>query len=186
MGWLHASVAAERTSFTQFKRPPIQAPMVGMLQEIQSIGRNSIARVLDCELLHPPQDIRDRLGLGTTDKALYLARVREHDGVRFGYYESWTAGVDLPPDLGVFTHTPRMSYFRDKGLKVSFLQQVLSAEGANRDVAAALEVEPGTAVLTLTRIAFKDRHALDHAADYLRVYYHPGRFEYRIDLNLDE
>ena len=170
----------------QFKQPPIQAPMVGMLQEIESIGRNSTARVLDCELLLPPQKIRDRLGLGTADKTLYLARVRECEGVPFGYYESWTAGVETPPDLGVFTHTPRMSYFRGNGLKVSFLQQSISAEGANSDVAAALGVEPDTAVLTLTRVAFKDRRELAHAVDYLRVYYHPGRFEYRIDLELED
>ncbi len=169
----------------QFEPAPIQAPMVGMLQEIESIGRNSTARVLDCEMLHPPQRIRDVLGLSTTDKALFLARVRDRDGIPFGYYESWTAGVKMPRNLGAFTHTPRMSYFRKNGLKVSFLQQVLSAEAANRVVAAALAVEPDTPVLTLTRIAFKDRRELDHAADYLRVYYHPGRFEYRIDLDLE-
>ena len=169
----------------QFEQAPIQAPMVGMLQEIESIGKNSTARVLDCELLHPPQRIRERLGLGKADKTLYLARVREREGVPFGYYESWTTGVEMPRDLNVFTHTPRMSYFREEGLKVSFLQQVLSAEGANSEVAAALEIEPDTAVLTLTRVAFKDSQKLDHGVDYLRVYYHPGRFEYRIDLELE-
>ena len=170
----------------RFEQAPIQAPMVGMLQEIESIGRNSVAHVLDCELLHPPQVIRDRLGLGTGDKALYLARYRERDGVPFGFYESWTAGVALPPDLSVFAHTPRMSYFRGTGLKVTFLQQVLSAERASQQVAATLEMEPDAPVLTLTRIAFKDRHDLNHATDFLRVYYHPGRFEYRIDVELED
>ena len=169
----------------QFEQPPIQAPMVGMLQEIESIGRTSTARVLDCELLHPPQRIREILGLDTSDKALYLARVRERDGIPFGYYESWTRDVALPRDLSVFTHTPRMTYFRQTGLRVEVLQQTLSAEGASNAVAAALEVEPGAPLLTLTRIAFKSPERLDHATEHLRVYYHPERFEYRIDLELE-
>jgi len=170
----------------RFEPAPIQAPMVGMLQEIESIGRNSIAQILDCEMLHPPQHIRDRLGLGSTDKALYLARVRVRNGIPFGFYESWTTGVELPTNLTVFTHTPRMSYFRRTGLQVGFLQQVLSAENASAQVATILQVEPDTALLTLTRIAFKDRHELNHATDYLRVRYHPGRFEYRIDTELED
>jgi len=170
----------------RFEPAPIQAPMVGMLQEIESIGRNSIAHVLDCEMLHPPQYIRDRLGLGSTDKALYLARVRVRDGIPFGFYESWTTGVQLPTNLTVFTHTPRMSYFRGTGLQVGFLQQVLSAENASAEVGTILHVEPGTALLTLTRIAFKDRRDANHATDYLRVRYHPGRFEYRIDTDLKD
>lgn len=170
----------------RFQPAPIQAPMVGMLQEIESIGRTSTARVLDCGLLHPPQRIRDLLGLGTSDKALYLARVRDNEGVPFGYYESWTAGVDMPPDLGVFRHTPRMSYFRQTGLEVRYLQQVVSAEAASRTVAGALGIEPDAPVLTLRRVAFVDREDLEHATDFLRVYYHPARFEYRIDVELED
>jgi GntR family transcriptional regulator len=170
----------------RFEPAPIQAPMVGMLQEIETIGRNSTARVLDCEMLHPPQRVRDALGLDASDKALYLARVRDRDGVPFGYYESWTVGVALPTNLDDFTHTPRMSYFRQHGLRVRFLQQVLSAEGASPKVAAALGVEPGAPLLTLTRIAFRNRDATDRATDFLKVYYHPGRFEYRIDVELED
>ena len=170
----------------RLEQAPIQAPMVGMLQEIESIGRNSVAHVLDCELLHPPQKIRDRLGLGIDARALYLARYRERDGVPFGFYESWTTGVGLPPDLSVFTHTPRMSYFRSTGLKVRFLQQVLSAESASAQVAKVLGMDADAPVLTLTRIAFEDRNDLGRAIDFLRVYYHPGRFEYRIDVELED
>ena len=46
--------------------------------------------------MQPPQRIRDEFGMKTGDTALYLARVRERDGLRFGYYTSWTVGVVLP------------------------------------------------------------------------------------------
>ena len=164
---------------------PMHAPMVGLLQEIESIGQNSTASVLQCRMKRPPGKVRQLLGLDEDQKILHLRRVRHYDQTRFGYYSSWTRSVDLPEDPGVFEHTPRMSYFRSKGLKVSFIKQSLTACAANAEAAGALGVERGAALLSLTRLAFQNRYPEDYPVDYLRVLYHPQRFEYRIDLELD-
>lgn len=164
---------------------PMHAPMVGMLQEIESIGRNSTVNILQCRMKPAPSKIRRLLGLHDEQKILHLLRVRLHDNIRFGYYSSWTRLVDLPEDPGVFEHTPRMSYFGSKGLKVSFIKQSLTACAANAEAAKALGVERGTALLSLTRLTFRNRYSEDYPVDYLRVLYHPERFEYRIDLELD-
>jgi len=164
---------------------PMHAPMVGLLQEIESIGQNSSAQVLQCRMKLPPGKIRQLLGLTKEKKILDLRRVRLHDNVRFGFYCSWTRVVKLPEDPSVFEHTPRMSYFRSRGLKVSFIKQYLTACAANAEAAKALGVERGTPLLSLTRLAFRNRHSQAYPVDYLRVLYHPERFEYRIDLELD-
>ncbi len=164
---------------------PMVAPMVGMLQEIQSIGQSSTATTLQCRMAKPPRKIRQLLGLSADKVILQLRRVRHHDNIRFGYYSSWTRLVDLPEDPSVFEHTPRMSYFRSKGLKVSFINQSLTACAANAEAAKALGVEQGTALLSLTRLAYRRRHPEKYPVDYLRVLYHPERFEYRIDLELE-
>jgi GntR family transcriptional regulator len=164
---------------------PVHAPMVGLLQEIESIGHSTTAITLRCKMAQPPRKIRQLLGMDEAKNILHLRRVREHKNKRFGYYSSWTRLVDLPEDPAVFEHTPRMSYFRSKGFKVSFIKQSLTACAANAEAAKALGVERGTALLSLTRLSFKDRHSQDYPLDYLRVLYHPERFEYRIDLELD-
>jgi len=164
---------------------PMHAPMVGLLQEIQSIGQSSTAITLRCRMMRPPVKVRQLLGLVEDEKILHLRRVRQHDNIRFGYYSSWTRFVGLPEDAGVFEHTPRMSYFRGNGLKVSFIKQSLTACAANTEAAKALGVERGTALLSLTRMAYKKRHSQDYPVDYLQVLYHPERFEYRIDMELD-
>jgi len=164
---------------------PMHAPMVGLLQEIESIGQNSSAQVLQCRMKLPPGKIRQLLGLTKEKKILDLRRVRLHDNVRFGFYSSWTRVVELPENPSVFEHTPRMSYFRSRGLKVSFIKQYLTACAANAEAAKALGVERGTPLLSLTRLAFRNRHSQAYPVDYLRVLYHPERFEYRIDLELD-
>lgn len=164
---------------------PMHAPMVGLLQEIESIGQTSTATTLQCRMARPPRKIRQLLGLADDEKILQLRRVRQHDNIRFGYYNSWTRTVALPSDPNVFTHTPRMSYFRSKGFKVSFIKQSLTACAANADAARALGVERGTALLSLTRLSFQNHHAQGYPVDYLQVLYHPERFEYRIDMELD-
>ena len=165
---------------------PMHAPMVGLLQEIESIGQTSTAITLQCRMAQPPRHVRQLLGVAEDEKILQLRRVRHQDNIRFGYYSSWTRVVDLPEDPSVFEHTPRMTYFRGRGLKVSFIKQSLTACAANAEAAKALGVERGTALLSLTRLAFRNHHSRGFPVDYLRVLYHPERFEYRIDLELED
>jgi GntR family transcriptional regulator len=174
-------------TFVSFKRKasPVHAPMVGMLQEIESIGRVSRARVVDCSMLHPPVEIRAHLGLPEGGKALYLARVRHRDGKPFGYYTSWTTGVELPADPSVLERTPRMTYFRTQGLRVAFIRQTLDACSASEEAAELLGMETGAAILRLTRLAYVNGVGDANPVDYLQVLYNPRRFEYRIDLELD-
>ena len=63
-----------------YKPMPLQAPLVGMLQEIESMARHSDAKVISCQMLQPPADIKKLLGLADGDKALHLLRVRYRDG----------------------------------------------------------------------------------------------------------
>jgi GntR family transcriptional regulator len=169
-----------------YKPQPVHAPLVGMLQEIESMARHSNAVVLDSDMLQPPQLIRDEFGMETGQTALYLARVRERDGQRFGYYTSWTVGVRLPANPKIFEYTPRLAYFREHGLEVTHVKQTLRAVGAQADAAEALRVEPGSPLLSLTRRSYNHVNNKEHLMDYLQVLYHPDRFQYRMDLTLDD
>ncbi len=88
---------------------PVKAPLVGMLQEIESMARNTRAHVLDCDMRQPPGEIRDELELDAGDAALHLIRVRDRDGTPFAHYESWTAGVKKPSRPGIFEKKPRLT-----------------------------------------------------------------------------
>lgn len=164
---------------------PLHSPMVGLLQEIESIGKDTTAMVLDSGFLQPPLEVRDILGLEAGQLAVFLARVRQQNGRRFGYYRSWTTGVELPPDLRVFERTPRMTQFREQGLEVRFIKQKISAQGAPPEVAEALGVHIGSPLLSLVRLSYREKDSLAHPVDYLKVLYHPARFEYQIDLELE-
>ena len=95
-----------------------------MLQEIESMARNSRAIILESEMKAPPGDIRGEMGLNN-ESVLHLRRVRERDGLKFGLYTSWTAGVTMPSDPGIFETTPRLSFSERTDLSSPMLPKPL-------------------------------------------------------------
>lgn len=170
----------------EYRPKPVQAPLVGMLQEIESMARHSDAAVLSCRRLRPPAPIVDLLGLKPTAKALYLERVRSRDGQPFGHYASWTAGLDSPLSKRDFRAEPRLEIFRREGLHITHVTQTINAAAAGDSVATHLDLEPGAPVLTLIRHSFTtDAQGEERMVDYLHVHYHPERFQYQMDLKLE-
>ncbi len=168
----------------KYRPKPVKAPLTGMLQEIETMARSSRATVLECAMLQPPQDIRHELGLAAGDTALHLVRVREREGVPFGYYTSWTAGVKKPRKPSIFETTPRLTYFREHGLDLNHVTQILSAVAADAESAAALQVSPGSPLLSLTRRSFQKQGDTELLRDYLYALYNPEQFQYMMDLEI--
>jgi len=164
---------------------PVEAPLVGMLQEIESMARNSHATVIECDMMKPPESIRDEMEIQNGGSALHLIRVRERQGLKFGYYVSWTTGVDMPPDPTLFEHKPRLSYFRENGLEITHVTQTLSAVAATGEVAAALGVTEGSPLLSLTRRSYNRTGDSEHLRDHLLALYNPKHFQYKMDLKID-
>ncbi len=163
---------------------PVQAPLVGMLQEIESMALNSHATILECDMSTPPRAIRDELEISDGQQALHLVRVREREGLKFGYYVSWTTGVEVPSDASLFETKPRLSYFRENGLLVTHVTQTLSAAAASGEIAASLGVPQGSPLLTLTRRSYNKDGDDEHLRDHLTVFYNPEHFQYEMDLKV--
>lgn len=169
----------------QYTPKPVKAPLVGMLQEIESMARNTNAIVLTCEMLHPPQDIREELGLTPGETALHLIRVREREGVKFGYYTSWTAGVKMPRRKSLFENKPRLTYFRENGVDITHVTQTISAVAADGNLAEALSIPEGSPLLSLVRRSYNKTGDAEQLWDYMHVLYNPEHFQYKMDLEVD-
>jgi len=164
---------------------PVQAPLVAMLEEIESMARHSDVQVLTCKQQQPPSHIRDALKLGAKDKALQLERVRSKGGEPFGYYMSWTAGLAKPVGKRDFQKSPRLAIFRKQGLKISHVTQTLSAVAATPALAQALDTEVGAPLLHMVRQSYETHSGKERLVDHLTAHYHPDRFQYQMDLKLD-
>ncbi|MCY4358589.1 MAG: GntR family transcriptional regulator [Gammaproteobacteria bacterium] len=171
---------------------PVQAPLIGMLQEIESMARHSEVMVMTCRRASPPAPIAQILGLEPDSKALHLIRVRSRDGQPFGHYASWTTGIENALSKSDFRNTPRLEIFRRHGLQITHVTQTISAEAASTELAERLKTSVGSPLISLLRHSYttaQGKTSLDkeeHTVDYLQVYYHPERFQYQMDLKIDE
>lgn len=162
---------------------PVKAPLVGMLQEIESMARHSEAKILEVIETPPPSDICTELGLGPDDTALKMIRVRIRDNEPFAYYTSWSLGLTHSIDKKTLKSTPRLEVFRLNGVQISHVKQILTATAATPEVATELQVEPGFPLLKLVRRSFDKDGKL---VDFLQGLYHPDRFQYHMELTPEQ
>lgn len=167
----------------KYKPQPVKAPLVGMLQEIESMARQTDAKVMVMDQLQPPAEIRDEFNMPAGQTALRVVRVRSRDGEPFGFYSSWTRGVTKKIGLKAMESKPRLEIFRDHGLEITHVTQTLTAMAATPEVAAALDTKAGAPLLCLVRRSYNPNEEL---VDYLHVLYNPDRFQYQMDLKPED
>jgi len=167
----------------QYKQKPVRAPLVGMLENLAEMGKHSIVRVVSVEQTVPPAEIRERLGLDKGEVVHKLVRVRSNaEGEPFAYYISWTVGIKKGFTKRILEKTPRLDVIRDNGIRLTKIEQVLSAEMASGRVAEALGVEQGAALLSIRR---QSHVKTGDVVDVLDCLYNPNRFQYAMVLSVD-
>ncbi len=167
----------------QYKPQPVRAPLVGMLESLVEMGKHSIVRVVSVEQAVPPADIRERLGLNGQETVHKLVRVRSNEeGEPFAYYVSWTAGITKGFTKKILEKTPRLDVIRENGIRLTKVEQVLSAESASGHIAEELGVDPGSALLSIRRQSYNEEGVV---VDVLDCLYNPNRFQYAMVLSVD-
>ncbi len=163
---------------------PVRAPLVGMLENLKEMGRRSIVRAIASESVVPPADVRKLLNLGDGETARRTVRVSSNeDSEPYAYYVSWTVGIRKSyTKRKLETHT-RLDLLRENGIQLTRVEQFLGAENAAIPVAEELEVEPGTALLSIRRLGSV---ADGRVVDVLDGLYNPARFQYSMLLSLDD
>ena len=167
----------------QYEPKPVQAPLVGMLENLIEMGKHSIVRVISIEQVVPPADIRRTLGLGEDETAHKVVRVRSSEGGEpYAYYVSYTVGITKGFTKRIMEKTPRLDVLRQNGIELTKVEQTLSAENASLSIAEELGVEPGAALLSILRHSYDDDGKV---VDVLDCLYNPKRFTYKMVMSLD-
>jgi len=162
----------------------VEAPLVGMLEKLSSMGRKTRVKVLDVGKLVPPGDIQVDLGLDSGEKAHRVVRVRySDDGTPFAHHISWTVGVSSGFTECELEKRVRLDILKENGIEVHRIEQTISASAAPDFVARELGMKIGEPVLTLMRRSYT---ADDKVVDILYCHYHPKRFQYRMSMGMDE
>ena len=169
-----------RGTFVDYKYQPepIHAPLSDLMESLDHMGRDTRVEVLGLKWMVPKGRVADAFELGAKEKLCHILRVRSKSEVPFAYYTTWTRGFDRSLTRKKLEAKPRMKLFRTYGIKISRVEQELSAEGASPEVAEALGVSTGKPLLKLVRMSY---HADGTLLDMLTALYNPDLFRYRME-----
>lgn len=166
-------------------RPPvvsqtgIAADFATLMPQLVEMGRSTTARLLSYGYVAPTPAIAAAL---RTDQRMQRAvRVRMVEGAPFSYLTTHVpeaiAQNFSEADLAT---TPLFRLLERSGVLVENAQQAISATLATPEVAEALELAPGAALIALTRVVYD---AAGRGVEHLAALYRPDRFRLEMTLN---
>jgi GntR family transcriptional regulator len=157
----------------------ITADMATLIPQIVQMGRQTEARLLSFSYGTPPTPVAEALA---QDGPVQIAtRVRLMEGAPFSHLTTYVpeaiARGYSEADLAT---TPLFELLERSGVVVASARQSVSAALAAPDVAEALGVSAGAALLSLTRVVRDDQ---GRGVEYLSALYRPDMF--RLDMALN-
>lgn len=163
----------------QYTPQPLHAPLVGMLENYADLGKHSKTRVIAVEQAVPPRGVREILGLGDAEDVQMAVRVSNDEyGEPYAHYQSWTVGLKKGFTRRKLERQTRLDLLRESGIRLTRVEQFLSAENASIPIAAELGVEPGAALLSIRRLGYV---AGGSVVDVVDCRYNPQKFQYAMD-----
>jgi GntR family transcriptional regulator len=159
---------------------PIVTDFSDVLANLVAMGRETAVRLLAFGYREPSAAIARALGLDAGEKAQVSVRVRLIDGQPFSHLTT-----HVPESIGVtyseadLAARPLLSLLERSGVKIERATQEVTAVLATPDVAAALEVDVGSALLAMTRTVFA---ADGRGVEHLSALYRPDRYALAMDM----
>ncbi len=156
----------------------IAADFATLMPQLLHMGATTTARLLSFSHVDAPPEVA--AALGETGRMQRAVRVRLVEGRPFSHLtthvpEAIARGFS-EADLAT---TPLFRLLERSGVAVDHAEQSVSATLAAPDVAEALELSPGAALIALSRTVFD---AAGRGVEHLSALYRPDRF--RLDMTL--
>ena len=174
-------VQGRRSTVAPYRpRTRLLAGVEGMIENNRLMGDQTEVRLLELSTVPASAEIAQRLRLRRGEPVERSVRVRSIDGVPFSH-----AVTHLPLRVARLIRSERMSteplieLLERAGIAIGRAEQVILARSASPEVARALHVEPGTALLESDRLVFDDQ---DRPVEAILVLYRPDIYRYAVDL----
>ncbi len=159
---------------------PVTGDLTDMLAHLAAMGRDTEVRLLSFAHGEPPPAVAEALGLAAGERTQQALRVRSHEGKPFSLLST-----HVPERIGAafgaeeLARTPLLTLLEQSGVVADRAVQTITATLAAPEAAAALEVEIGAPLLSLTRVVF-DREG--RGVEHLSALYRPDRHGFHMEL----
>jgi GntR family transcriptional regulator len=159
---------------------PTVVDFTDVFSHLKEMGRRTEARLLSFGYVTPPSTITAALGLTPGQRAQRAVRVRRVNGQPFSYLTThvpeWLGLTYSEADLAA---VPLLALLERSGVVAARACQNMGASLAGPEVAAALEMDTGAPLLSLTR-QVEDESG--RVVEHLHALYRPDRFAFRMEL----
>ncbi|MEM8630339.1 MAG: GntR family transcriptional regulator [Pseudomonadota bacterium] len=151
-----------------------------LMPQVADMGQNTTARLLSFTYAIPPEAIATALGLADAEEVQRAVRVREVSGRPFSHLTTFVpADIARHYSEADLATAPLFRLLERSGVRIDTASQSVTATLATPEVAEALEIAAGSALLMLTRVVrAQDGRGVEH----LTALYRPDTF--RLDMTL--
>jgi len=159
---------------------PVIADLSDVLANIVAMGKTTEVKLLAFGYVEAPAIVASELRLSPGERVQRSIRVRLIDREPFSYLTT-----HVPERIGVtyseaeLASRPLLSLLERSGMALTRATQEIGALLASPDVADALDVDIGSALIALTRAAFDEE---GRGIEHLFALYRPDRYALRMEL----
>jgi len=158
----------------------VTADFSNVLTHLVEMGRRTDVRLLSFAYTTPTPSLIEDLKLESGERVQRSVRVRLIDGLPFSYLVT-----HVPERIGIsyseadLASTPLLELLERSGVVAERAQQIVGASLAGPEVAAALGLEIGAALLSMTRVVYDPSN---RGIEHLQALYRPDRYSLHMDL----
>ena len=182
---LVARARGRGTTVLQRTRPPSATTRLdGWFENASRMAEATTIHVLGFGYRPAPAHVANELDLTPGTEVQHARRVRRLDGRALSHLESW-----VPAEIGrgwteqAMRATPLMRLLAEHGAAPATARQTISATTAPPDVAAALDMVSGAALLDVRRRVVD---ASGRAVQFMRALYRPDLYRFEMELGRSE
>lgn len=161
--------------------PASQARFTGLLDNIVAASLKTTVKVIEHETIQAPEPVAQALRLEPRAEVLRAVRVR---GLKDGPVSHITTWVPRSRAAGLgrrqLGRKPMLVLLEESGIEIGRATQTISARQADASVASLLQVDLGSALLSVMRLVYDVE---DHPVLWLHGLYCPDRYEYTMELS---
>ncbi len=157
------------------------ADFATLMPQLVRMGQETTARLLSFSYTAPPPLVAEALGLAPLARVQRAVRVRLAAGAPFSHLTTHVPeGIAQGYSESDLATTPLFRLLERNGVEIDHATQTVSATLATPEVAEALEVAVGAALIALTRVV---HDAKGNGLEHLTALYRPDRFRLEMTLN---
>ncbi|WP_210317695.1 GntR family transcriptional regulator [Salinarimonas ramus] len=159
---------------------PVQASISGSVENLVAMGLETQVRVMGVDYVPPPPAVARQLGLAAGAPCQRAVRVRALDGRPFSHLTTYVPEeIGRTFDVDDLARTPLLILIAQAGRPIARAAQSVSATLATPEIARALDIDPGEALLAIRRVV---RDVDGRAVEVMHGLYRPDTYEHEMAL----